>query len=53
MCSLVAQALVPGATLQTKIVRWQRPSSAEVIACLSALLGTITLDTDAAVPAAN
>jgi hypothetical protein len=53
MCSLVAHALVPGAKIQTKVVRWRRPSSAEVIAGLSALLGTITLDADAAVGAAN
>jgi hypothetical protein len=53
MCSLVAHALVPGAKPQTKVVRWQRPSSAEVITGLSVLLGTITLHADTAVRAAK
>ena len=47
MCTVVARPLVAGAALRTKVVRWQRPSSAEVITGLSALLGSITLDASA------
>ncbi len=49
MCTVMAQRMTPGATTRTTVVRWQRPSSAALIAGLNALLGTITLDAGARV----
>ena len=44
MCTVVVQPRVPGTAGHTKTVRWQRPSSCELIAGLSALLATVSFD---------
>ncbi|MDP9464313.1 MAG: hypothetical protein M3P52_06800 [Actinomycetota bacterium] len=44
MCTVVVQPRVPGARSSCKVVRWQRSSSAELIAGLSALLASLSLD---------
>jgi len=45
MCTvLVEPSLSPSTSTATKIVRWQRPSSAELIVGLNALLGTIVVE---------
>jgi hypothetical protein len=53
MCTVLAQRMAAGATISTKVVRWQRPSSAELITGLNALLGTITVDAGSGVRAAK
>ncbi len=44
MCTVVAQPRVPGALGYSKVVRWQRQSSGELIAGLSALLATVSFE---------
>ncbi len=44
MCTVVVQPHLPGASGYTKVVRWQRQSSGELIAGLSALLATVSFD---------
>ena len=44
LCTVVVQPRVPGAASYTKMVRWQRQSSSELIAGLSALLATVSFD---------
>jgi hypothetical protein len=44
MCSVMAQRMVAGAPIRTKVVRWQRQTSAELVSGLNALLGTINVD---------
>lgn len=42
-CSVQFCAEVPGSPARTKVVRWMRPSSDEVINGLNALLGDVTV----------
>jgi hypothetical protein len=42
MCTVVVQPQVPGAGSYVKVVRWQRPSSDELIAGLGALLSPVS-----------
>ncbi len=44
MCTVVVQPLVPGAGEYSKVVRWHRPSSSELIAGLSALLASVSFE---------
>jgi hypothetical protein len=44
MCTVVVQPRVRGTGSYTKMVRWQRQSSSELIAGLSALLATVSFD---------
>lgn len=42
MCTVVVQPRLPGAGAYTKVVRWQRSSSQELLAGLSALLAPLS-----------
>jgi hypothetical protein len=44
MCTVVLQSRERGAITHTKMVRWQRQSSSELIAGLSALLAAVSFD---------
>jgi hypothetical protein len=48
MCTVVVQPRVAGAPPYVKAVRWQRPASNDLIAGLSALLATVSLEVDGA-----
>lgn len=45
-CTVQLWAQVPGAPVHTKVVRWMRPSSGELIEGLSALLADVRCDRD-------
>ena len=44
MCTVVVQPRVPGCDGYRKVVRWQRPSTDDLIAGLGALLGTMSFE---------
>ena len=44
MCTVVVRPLVTGAAGYTKVVRWQRPSSGDLIAGLGALLASVSFE---------
>jgi hypothetical protein len=44
MCTVVVQPQVPGAGGYSKVVRWQRPSSNDLIAGLGALLASVSFE---------
>ena len=44
MCTVVAQPLLAGADACTKVVRWQRPTSSDLVAGLGALLASVSFE---------